>query len=50
VKPGRGDERDEAAEQRERVEVDSDRAVTERLLQRDARYGRALPATSPSTI
>jgi hypothetical protein len=33
---GRWHERDEAAEQRQRVEVDGDGAITERLLQRDA--------------
>ena len=36
VEPGRRHERNEAAEQRQRVEVDSDGAVTERLLQSDA--------------
>ena len=36
VEPGRRDEPNEAAEQRERVEVDGDSAVTERLLQSDA--------------
>jgi hypothetical protein len=36
VKAGSGDKSDQAAEQRERVEVDRDGAVAERLLERDA--------------